>query len=279
MLRKTLSLLLLCSVLMLGLVPVMTPAQAAVAVVADPANMFHWATEFAKWTNQASQMVQQYNQMVKEYTWAQQIASRIQNGDVLTLLALVTSVSSQDLTRIDSYADMQRMLEGTMSYSTQLGSMYHSVYGQALSLDHLSPASPADWGQAANRAIAFSQHADAAVLETLAVVSNTNNATQQVKPTYDRLMTSIKNPTTPDGKPSPEMSAQHAAIASLYAAEATDRNNQLLAAQAAMQAEQQAQIEAYNRLSLQSEQREQNYVQALVNQAPNEQVYPDPWNH
>ncbi len=254
MLRKTLSVLLLCSVLMLGLVPVMTPAQAAVAVVADPANMFHWAAEFAKWTNQASQMVQQYNQLVREYQWAQNIATRIQNGDMLTLLALVTTVSSQDLTRIDSYADMQKMLEGTISYSTQLGGMYHSVYGQALSMGQLSPSSPQDWGQAANRAIAFSQHADAAVLETLAVVANTNNATQQVKPKYDSLMLSIKAPNV-----LPEQTAQHAALASLYAAQAIDRNNQLLAAQAAMQAQQQAQLTAEQKQAIQAQYTEQQY--------------------
>jgi hypothetical protein len=106
-------------------------------------------------------------------------------------------------------------------------------------------------------------------LETLAVVSKTNNATQEAKPKYDLLQSSIK-----DTSVTPEQSAQHAALASLYSAEAVDRNNQLLAAQAAMQAQQQAQIEAGNRLALQAEQREENYIQALVQQAPNEQ---DPW--
>jgi hypothetical protein len=269
MLRKILSPLLIVGVITLGLTPITTSAGWPVTIIGDIPAIVHWATQFEKWANQAAQMVQQYNQLVKEYQWAQHVAQQIQNGDALTLLALVTSVSSADLTNIDSAQDLRRMLEGTITYTNQLGGMYHSVYGEALSMNNLSPSTPEDWGQAANRSIAFSQHADAAILETLAVVSKTNNATQQAKPKYDLLQSSIK-----DTSATPEQSTQHAALASLYAAEAVDRNNQLLAAQAAMQAQQQAQIEAGNRLALQAEQREQNYIQALIDQAPNEQ---DPW--
>jgi hypothetical protein len=261
-----LSVLLICSVLALGLIPVATPAQWAVAVVEDTANIWNWATEFAKWANQAAQMVQQYNQLVQQYQWAQHVAQQIQNGDVLTLLALVTSVSSADLTNIDSAQDLRRMLEGTINYTNQLGSMYHSVYGQALSLNNLSPSTPADWGQAAARAVSFSQHADAAILETLAVVSKTNNATQEAKPKYDLLQSSIK-----DTGVTPEQSAQHAALASLYSAEAVDRNNQLLAAQAAMQAQDMAQREAEKRILLQNQVLEneayQNYLDSLPGDA------------
>jgi hypothetical protein len=264
--RKILSALLICSVLALGLIPVATPAQWAVAVVEDTANIWNWATEFAKWANQAAQMVQQYNQLVQQYQWAQHVAQQIQNGDVLTLLALVTSVSSADLTNIDSAQDLRRMLEGTINYTNQLGSMYHSVYGQALSLNNLSPSTPADWGQAAARAVSFSQHADAAILETLAVVSKTNNATQEAKPKYDLLQSSIK-----DTGVTPEQSAQHAALASLYSAEAVDRNNQLLAAQAAMQAQDMAQREAEKRILLQNQVLEneayQNYLDSLPGDA------------
>jgi hypothetical protein len=269
MLRKILSPLLIVAILTLGLTPITTSAGWPVTIIADIPSIVHWATEFEKWANQAAQMVQQYNQLVREYQWAQHVAEQIKNGDALTLLALVTSVSSADLTNIDSAQDLRRMLEGTINYTNELGSMYHSVYGQALSLNNLSPSTPADWGQAAARAVSFSQHADAAILETLAVVSRTNNATHDTKPTYDLLESSIKASDV-----TPEQTAQHAALASLYAAEAVDRNNQLLAAQAAMQAQQQAQIEAGNRLALQAEQREENYIQALVQQAPNEQ---DPW--
>jgi hypothetical protein len=254
MLRKIASVLLIASVLALGLIPVATPAQWAVAVVEDTANIWNWATEFAKWANQAAQMVQQYNELVQQYQWAQHVAEQIKNGDALTLLALVTSVSSADLTNIESGQDLRRMLEGTINYTNELGSMYHSLYGQALSLNNLSPSTPADWGQAASRAIAFSQHADAAILETLAVVSKTNNATHDTKPTYDLLESSIKA-----GDVTPEQTAQHAALASLYAAEAVDRNNQLLAAQAAMQAQQQAQLTSEEKQAIQNQYTEQQY--------------------
>ncbi len=273
--RKALGAILAVSILAVGLAPVTTRAQ---WVVYDPTSDIHntinWATQFTKWTTQISYMINQYQQLVQTYQWAQHVAKTLQNPDLFTVLSLYAVVNSGTLTKIDSVEDFRRMVEGSTAYGANLGRMYQRIYGEALDLGHMAPRSPEDWGAAAKRANAMIQGADAAALETLALVSKVNRSLSDVdsRGTYTSLQNKIKS-----GAITPEQTAQAGALSSLYTAQSVDKNTQVLAALAAMQAQQVAQQEAAQKQGLINVYTEQQYFTQSGNALRNEGSHVDSW--
>jgi len=273
--RKALGAILAVSILAVGLAPVTTRAQ---WVVYDPTSDIHntinWATQFTKWTTQISYMINQYQQLVQTYQWAQHVAKTLQNPDLFTVLSLYAVVDSGSLTKVDSVADFRRMVEGSTAYGANLGRMYQRIYGEALDLAHMAPRGPEDWGAAAKRANAMIQGADAAALETLALVSKVNRSLSDVdsRGTYTSLQNKIKS-----GAITPEQTAQAGALSSLYTAQSVDKNTQVLAALAAMQAQQVAQQEAAQKEGLINVYTEQQYFTQSGNALRNEGSHVDSW--
>jgi len=273
MLRKTLAVFMIAALTM-ALVPVTSHAIIPVAVDADIPSIIHWAQRFQAWAQREAVVIHTYHEIILKYQWAKKVATTIKNGDALTLLAVITGVASQNLTRIDNFQDLRKMLEGTETMTNSMSSMYHSIYGQALAIGHISPAGAEDWTTTAARTVNMTQQADAAILETYAVAANTNRYSHDNQSKYNLLMDNIKSPGV-----MPEQTAQHQAIASVYTAQAIERNNQLLASLAIMQAQKMAQDEAYLKKVTQENQRESDYIEGIANYMRTHPYYPDPWNH
>ncbi len=154
--------------------------------------------------------------------------------------------------------------------------MYERIYGTALDLGHMAPRGPEDWGAAAGRMNTMIQNADAAVLETLALVSQVNKSLSDIDSTggtYSQLRTQIQNTSA-----TPHQTAQAGAMGSLYAAQSVDKNTQVLAAMAAMQAQQMAQEEAYAKRAIQDNQKENDYIQGCIQYLRSHPYNPSPWN-
>ena len=277
MVRKAASIILMAVFLCLGLTPLVTPAQIPVTDVAHIVmNQWGWTATLTEWVSQLSYMLQQYQQLVQTYQWAQHVAETLQNPDLFTVLSLFAIVDSATLTKIDSVSDFRRMVEGSTSYSNNLGRMYERIYGTALDLSHMAPRSPEDWGAAAGRMNTMVQNADAAVLETLALVSQVNHSLSDINGaggTYSQLRSQIQNPGA-----TPHQTAQANAMGSLYAAQSVDKNTQVLAAMAAMQAQQMAQQEAYAKRAIQDNQKENDYIQGCIQYLRSHPYNPSPWN-
>ncbi len=277
MVRKAASVILMAVFLCLGLTPLLTPAQIPVTDVAHIAmNQWGWTATLTEWVSQLSYMLQQYQQLVQTYQWAQHVAETLHNPDLFTVLSLFAIVDSATLTKIDSVSDFRRMVEGSTSYSSNLGHMYERIYGTALDLGHMAPRGPEDWGAAAGRMNTMVQNADAAVLETLALVSQVNKSLSDINGTggtYAQLRTQIQNTSA-----TPHQTAQAGAMGSLYAAQSVDKNTQVLAAMAAMQAQEMAQQEAYAKRAIQDNQKENDYIQGCIQYLRSHPYNPSPWN-
>ena len=277
MVRKAASVILMTVFLCLGLTPLVTPAQIPVTDVAHIVmNQWGWTATLTEWVSQLSYMLQQYQQLVQTYQWAQHVAETLHNPDLFTVLSLFAIVDSATLTKIDSVSDFRRMVEGSTSYSSNLGHMYERIYGTALDLGHMAPRGPEDWGAAAGRMNTMVQNADAAVLETLALVSQVNKSLSDINGTggtYAQLRTQIQNTSA-----TPHQTAQAGAMGSLYAAQSVDKNTQVLAAIAAMQAQQMAQDEAYAKRAIQDNQKENDYIQGCIQYLRSHPYNPSPWN-
>ena len=277
MVRKAASVILMAVFLCLGLTPLLTPAQIPVTDVAHIAmNQWGWTATLTEWVSQLSYMLQQYQQLVQTYQWAQHVAETLHNPDLFTVLSLFAIVDSATLTKIDSVSDFRRMVEGSTSYSSNLGHMYERIYGTALDLGHMAPRGPEDWGAAAGRMNTMVQNADAAVLETLALVSQVNKSLSEINGTggtYAQLRTQIQNTSA-----TPHQTAQAGAMGSLYAAQSVDKNTQVLAAMAAMQAQEMAQQEAYAKRAIQDNQKENDYIQGCIQYLRSHPYNPSPWN-
>ena len=140
MVRKAASVILMTVFLCLGLTPLVTPAQIPVTDVAHIVmNQWGWTATLTEWVSQLSYMLQQYQQLVQTYQWAQHVAETLHNPDLFTVLSLFAIVDSATLTKIDSVSDFRRMVEGSTSYSSNLGHMYERIYGTALDLGHMAP--------------------------------------------------------------------------------------------------------------------------------------------
>jgi hypothetical protein len=277
MVRKAASVILMTVFLCLGLTPLVTPAQIPVTDVAHIAiNQMGWTATLTQWVSQLSYMLQQYQQLVQTYQWAQHVAETLHNPDLFTVLSLFAIVDSATLTKIDSVSDFRRMVEGSSSYGSNLGHMYERIYGTALDLGHMAPRGPEDWGAAAGRMNTMVQNADAAVLETYALVSQVNKSLSDINGaggTYSQLRSQIQNPGA-----TPHQTAQANAMGSLYAAQSVDKNTQVLAAMAAMQAQQMAQDEAYAKRAIQDNQKENDYIQGCIQYLQSHPYNPSPWN-
>ena len=277
MVRKAASVILMTVFLCLGLTPLVTPGQIPVTDVAHIVlNQWGWTATLTEWVSQLSYMLQQYQQLVQTYQWAQHVAETLHNPDLFTVLSLFAIVDSATLTKIDSVSDFRRMVEGSTSYSSNLGHMYERIYGTALDLGHMAPRGPEDWGAAAGRMNTMVQNADAAVLETLALVSQVNKSLSDINGTggtYSQLRSQIQNTSA-----TPHQTAQANAMGSLYAAQSVDKNTQVLAAIAAMQAQQMAQDEAYAKRAIQDNQKENDYIQGCIQYLRSHPYNPSPWN-
>jgi hypothetical protein len=276
MVRKAASVILMTVFLCLGLTPLVTPAQIPVTDVAHIAmNQMGWSATLTQWVSQLSYMLQQYQQLVQTYTWARQVAETLQHADLFTILSMFAVVDTATLTKIDSVSDFRRMVEGSMSYSNNLGSMYSRIYGEALDLGNMAPRGPEDWGAAAGRMNTMIQNADSAVLETLALVSQVNKSLSDIdtRGTYSQLRTQIQSTSA-----TPHQTAQAGAMSSLYEAQSTDKNTQVLAAMAAMQAQEMAQQEAYAKRAIQDNQKENDYIQGCIQYLRSHPYTPTPWH-
>jgi|GEM_PF-3497978 len=276
MVRKAASVILMAVFLCLGLTPLVTPGQIPVTDVAHIVlNQWGWTATLTEWVSQLSYMLQQYQQLVQTYQWAQHVAETLQNPDLFTVLSLFAIVDSSTLTKIDSVSDFRRMVEGSTSYSSNLGHMYERIYGTALDLSHMAPRGPEDWGAAAGRMNTMVQNADAAVLETLALVSQVNHSLSDINGaggTYAQLRSQIQNTNA-----TPHQTAQAGAMGSLYAAQSVDKNTQVLAAMAAMQAQQMAQQEAVMKEGLINVYTEQQYFTQSGSTLRSEAAHVDSW--
>ena len=276
MVRKAASLILVAVFLCLGLTPLVTPAQIPVTDVAHIAlNQMGWMATLTQWVSQLSYMLQQYQQLVQTYVWAKHVAETLRNPDLFTILSIFAVVDSATLTKIDSVGDFRHMVEGSMSYGANLGHLYERIYGEALDLGHMAPRGPEDWGAAAGRMNTMIQNADAAVLETFALVSQVNKSLSDIdaRGTYSQLRTQIQSTGA-----TPHQTAQAGAMSSLYAAQSVDKNTQVLAAMAAMQAQQMAQQEAYAKRAIQDNQKENDYIQGCIQYLQSHPYSPSPWN-
>lgn len=276
MVRKAASIILMTVLLSLGLAPLVTPAQIPVTDVAHLAmSQWGWTSTLTQWVSQLSYMLQQYQQLVQTYTWAKQVAETLQHPDLFTILSMFAVVDTATLTKIDSVSDFRRMVEGSMSYSNNLGSMYSRIYGEALDLGNMAPRGPEDWGAAAGRMNTMIQNADSAVLETLALVSQVNKSLSDIdtRGTYSQLRTQIQSTSA-----TPHQTAQAGAMSSLYAAQSTDKNTQVLAAMAAMQAQEMAQQEAFAKRAIQDNQKENDYIQGCIQYLRSHPYTPTPWH-
>ncbi len=275
--KRFLSMILMAALTLVGLTPLVTPAQIPVTDVAHIAlNSWGWGQTLTQWVSQLSYMLQQYQQLVQTYQWAQHVAQTLHNPDLFTVLSLFAIVDSATLTKIDSVEDFRHMVEGSMGYGANLGRLYERIYGEALDLGHMAPRSPEDWGAAAARLNTMVQNADAAVLETYALVSQVNHSLSAINGpggTYARLRSQIQDPNA-----TPHQTAQASAMGSLYAAQSVDKNTQVLSALAAMQAQQMAQEEAYAKRAIQDNEKENDYIQGCIQYLRSHPYNPSPWN-
>ena len=274
--KRSLSLILVAVFMLMGLMPLVTPAQIPVTDVAHIVmNQMGWSATLTQWVSQLSYMLQQYQQLVQTYTWAKQVAETLQHPDLFTILSMFAVVDTATLTKIDSVSDFRRMVEGRMSYGNNQGSMYSRIYGEALDLGNMAPRGPEDWGAAAGRMNTMIQNADSAVLETLALVSQVNKSLSDIdtRGTYSQLRTQIQSTGA-----TPHQTAQAGAMSSLYAAQSMDKSTQVLAAMAAMQAQEMAQQEAYAKRAIQDNQKENDYIQGCIQYLQSHPYSPSPWH-
>jgi hypothetical protein len=277
MFRKIASVMLMVGILCVGLAPLSVSAQIPVTDVAHIAlNSWGWAQTLTQWVSQISYMLRQYQQLVQTYQWAQHVAQTLEHPTLYTVLPLFAIVDSGTLTKIDSVSDFRKMVEGSSSYSANLGSMYGRIYGEALDLSHMAPRSPEDWGAAAGRLNTMVQNADSSVIETFALVSQINHSLSSVNGTggtYSQLRAQIQ-----DGGATPHQTAQAGAMGALYTAQSVDKNTQILAAMAAMQAQQMAQEESFAKQGIQDTQKENDYLQGATQYLRSHPYCATPWH-
>jgi hypothetical protein len=276
MIRQIATLMLIVTVLIAGLSPVPVPAQIPVTDVAHiSVSQWGWGATLTQWASQLSYMLRQYQQLMQTYVWAQHVAETLSHPDLFTVLPLFAVVDSATLTRIDNVSDFRHMVEGSMAYGANLGRLYERVYGEALDLGHMAPRGPEDWGAAAARMNTMIQNADAAALETLALVSQMNRSLSDINGStgaYSQLRTQIQ-----DTSVTPQQTVQAGAMSSLYAAQSVDKNTQVLSAMAAMQAQQIAQQESVMKEGLANVYTEQQYFTQSGTALRQEAEHVDSW--
>ena len=276
MLRKLCSLVLAAGLVCLSLAPLTAPAQIPVTDVAHiTLNQIGWAQTLSQWVSQLSYMLRQYQQLIATYQWAQHVAETLKNPNVFTMLSLFAVVDSATLTKIDSVSDFRHMVEGSVRYGNNLGNLYERIYGTALDLGSMAPRDPEDWAAASGRMNTMIQGADAAILETLALVSQINESLSDIdsKGTYKSLQSQIKRENA-----TPHQTAQAGALSSLYTAQSVDKNTQILAAMAAMQAQQMAQEESFAKRAVQDTQKENDYLQGTARYLKSHPYSATPWH-
>lgn len=242
--------------------------------ISDINNTIHWTTEFTKWTQQISYAIRQYQQLEATYQWAQHVSKNLSNPDIYTILALFAVVDSGQLTRIDSVANFRHMVEGSSSYNSSLGGLYHNIYGQPLNLSGMNVSGRQDWNGAAARSNTMIQSADAASVEALALISQINKSLAALgqNGTYTSLRSQIQS-----GSVTPQQTAQAGAMSSLYTAQSVDKNTQVLSAMAAMEAQQAAQQAAAAKAAIQHSYDEQQYFQQSGQSMASEKSRVDSW--
>lgn len=274
--RSLLSLFLMFSlVFVTTALPVSAPAQIPVTDVADIVNnTIQWSTNFGQWAISLARALQTYQQLVTTYQYMNHLAQTLQHPDVLSMLPMYGIVDSSSLTNVDSITQFRSMLEGSTSFSAQLGQLYSQIYGPSLNLSSLAPTSPEDWSAATQRINRTVQAADAANLETLAIVSETNKSIvkSQNDGTYSNIASTIKN-----NNVTPQQTRQAGALAALYTAQNIERLTQITGAQATMQAMDFAQRQQAVKQGLAQAAAEQQAWTSAGDSLKNEQVNVQNW--
>lgn len=236
-----------------------------------------WGQQFAQWTTQLARMVQQYNQLVTTYQYMQHLAERLQHPDVYTVLSLFAITPSSQLTQVQNIGQFRQMVEGTTSYSSNLGQLYHKIYGQPITdVNNIAPRGPTDWTSAANRINDQVQANDAAITASLAVQAKTNASLTRLNDdgTYTTLANQIKNTAA-----TPEQTAQAGALSSLYAAQSVDKLTQVMTASAAVQAAQAGRESDAEKQGLYLNYKMQEEMKNLATYRQSHPWRADPWNN
>jgi hypothetical protein len=234
-----------------------------------------WGQQFAQWTTQLARMLQQYNQLVTTYTYMQHLAKQLEHPDTYTVLSLFAITPSSQLTQVQNIGNFRQMVEGTLSYSNNLGQLYHRIYGQPITnVNNITPSGATDWTTAATHINDMVQANDAAILALDAVTSKTNQSFTQLNDdgTYTTLANQIKNASS-----TPEQTAQAGALSSLYAAQSVDKLTQVMTASAQVQAAQAAQANAATKASLAQAKLELDYQKRSGEASRNDDAIVSSW--
>jgi hypothetical protein len=276
MLKRILSVALGLSLLVFTAFPVQTPAQIPVTDVAHiTTNAINWALNLGQWAIQLARVLQTYQQLVRTYEYMQALAKNLEHPEALAVVPLFAIGKSALLTKTDSIEEYRKFLEGGAAFSAQLGAIYHQIYGAPLDLSKLVPSQHEDWAKAAERMNRVSQAADSAILETLAIVSQSNRDIESNKSSgvYQKISAQLKASGV-----NPQKVAQAGALSSLYAAQNIERLTQIVGAQAAMQAQDYAQKEADQKAAVQAAARDKQYQDSVIQYLKSHAYKPDPWN-
>jgi hypothetical protein len=276
MLKKTLSLIAAVSLLGLTAAPIPTPAQIPVTDVAHmTVNAINWQLNLGQWAIQLARVLQTYQQLVRTYQYMQALAKNLDHPQAITVMPLFAIGKSSQLTKTDSISEYRRYLEGGSAFNSQLGTTYHQIYGPPLDLSKLVPTQHEDWSTATQRMNCVSQAADSAILETLAVVSQSNHDIQANKSSgvYQKIAGELKNTNV-----NPQKTAQAGALSSLYTAQNIERLTQIVGSQAAMQAQDLAQKEADQKAAVQAAARDKQYQDSVIQYLKSHSYKADPWN-
>lgn len=276
MFKKVLTLVLAVSIVVLTASPLPVPAQIPVTDVAHmTVNAINWQLNLGQWAIQLARVLQTYQQLVRTYQYMQALSKNLDHPHALTVMPLFAIGKSSQLTKTDSISEYRRYLEGGTAFNSQLGTVYHQIYGPPLDLSKLVPTQHEDWNAATKRMNRVSQSADSSILETLAVVSQSNHDIQANKSSgvYQKIAGELKNTSV-----NPQKTAQAGALSSLYTAQNIERLTQIVGAQAAMQAQDYAQREADQKTAVQAAARDKQYQDSVINYLKSHSYKPDPWN-
>ena len=276
MFKKVLSLVITASLVVLTAAPLPTPAQIPVTDVAHmTVNAINWQLNLGQWAIQLARVLQTYQQLVRTYQYMEALAKNLEHPQALTVMPLFAIGKSAQLTKTDSISEYRRYLEGGTAFSSQLGTTYHQIYGPPLDLSKLVPTQHENWSTATQRMNRVSQAADSAILETLAVVSQSNHDIEANKSSgvYQKIAGQLKNSNV-----NPQKTAQAGALSSLYTAQNIERLTQIVGSQAAMQAQDYAQKEADQKAAVQAAARDKQYQDSVIQYLKSHAYKPDPWN-
>lgn len=273
--RRVLAPILALAILVL---PLAAPAQGMPVIdvqhiIQDGLN---WTTNFAQWATQLARMLQQYNQLVQTYQYMEHLAKTLEHPDVYTVLSLFSITPSSQLTQVQNIGQFRQMIEGTLSFSNNLGQMYHRLYGQPITdVNNITPRG-SDWTTAANHLNDMIQANDAAITAGLAVIGKTNQSLTQLNEdgTYTALANQIKSQSV-----TPQQTAQAGALSSLYAAQSVDKLTQVMTASAAIQAAQAGRESDAEKEILRSNAQLRDDLNSYGSYLSSTPWRPDPWNN